>query len=218
MTKSLLTPTKPTAMPNRAAVVSSPQSASTHDQPLSADSAASPSSQPSSQSLQSSLPSRQPLTHKFRDYLRQRGLAAASIKNYVSDVDGFLEWLANNLQEDILEPRQLTQTAFDDYSRWLNAGQNHVHPATANRYLSSLRSFGEFLVNQNFTTTNPTVRLSNQHIDPTIDQVLNEFKNELARQKLSPSTIKNYYSDVKQYLLWAKDNIKITDNKLDLLS
>jgi site-specific recombinase XerD len=82
----------------------------------------------------------------------------------------------------------------------------------------SLRALGEFLVNQNLAASNPAVRLSIQHIDPTIGQILNEFKNELRRQKLSPSTIKNYYSDVKQYLLWAKDNIKNTDNKLDLLS
>ena len=163
----------------------------------------------------------QPITFKFKTYLANQALSPATLKNYVSDVDQFLTWLAGNLQEEVLTPRQLTQTAFNDYGRFINSAANHIHPTTANRYLSRLRAFGEFLVKQNLATANPALELKNQIVTPTIDQVLNEFKNELKRQKLSDSTIKNYFSDVKNYLLWAKARQlvdKKTDNKINLLS
>ena len=62
------------------------------------------------------------------------------------------------------------------------------------------------------TDTNPTSALNPVQIDSTVSQLLNNFKHELVRQKLSASTIKNYLSDVHNYLLWATKQVKITDN------
>lgn len=178
-----------------------------------------PSSSTATSSIATSATSpRQPLAAKFKTYLVSQNRSAATIKNYVSDVDQFLGWLAHNLQEDILEARQLTQTAFGDYARFIADPANRIHPATANRYLSSLRAFGEFLVKHNLIAGNPALELKNQTVDPTIDQVVSEFRHELERQKLSASTIKNYVSDVKNYLIWASTNVKTTDSKSELLS
>jgi site-specific recombinase XerD len=168
--------------------------------------------------LPTPTPAPRSLNAKFRTYLQKQNLSPATLKNYVSDIDQFLEWVKHNLQENKLEARQLTQTVFSDYARALFDPAGGVHPATANRYLSSLRSFGEFLVAHNLAVTNPAAELKNKTIDPTLDQLLTEFKHELTRQKLAASTVKNYVSDVKNYLAWTQTNIQKTDSKLDLLS
>lgn len=159
----------------------------------------------------------QPLTAQFKNYLAKQTtprLSPATLKNYVSDVEQFLAWLASQLQEDTIQPIQLTATVFQNYGHYLNAAQNRVCPATAERYLSSLKRFGKFLYNSKRTGSNPAENLAAGAIDPSLDQVLKEFKNELTRRNLSPSTIKNYVSDVNHYLLWAKEYIKITDSNL----
>ena len=154
----------------------------------------------------------------------------AQFKNYVSDVEIFLTWLAKDFQSakhlpattvQPIQPIQLTAAVFNNYAQWLTAAQNQIPPATAQRYLSSLRRFGEFLKATGATDSNPAAEIKLTITNPinlTIDQVLNDFRNELTRQKLSPSTIKNYLSDVNHYLLWAKEYIKTTGRDILQLS
>lgn len=159
----------------------------------------------------------QPLTAQFKHYLVSQKLSAATLKNYVSDIRQFLAWLAGELQETVIEPVHLTASVFQNYGRWLNDPANRIHPATAERYLSSLKRFGSFLENAKLTDANPAADLKPAAIDPTLDQVINEFKRELIHQKLSGSTVKNYVSDVHHYLLWANEHLKLTgDNLLKL--
>lgn len=154
----------------------------------------------------------QPLTAQFKTYLTTQKLSPATLANYVSDTAIFLDWLKQQLQEDVLNPIHLSAAAFSNYSRRLNDPANRVHPATASRYLSSLKRFGAWLETARLTDSNPAAGLTADRIDPTINQLVNEFKHELFRQKLSASTIKNYVSDVNNYLLWAVNYIKTTDS------
>ena len=160
----------------------------------------------------------QPLTAQFKDTLSRQKLAPATLKNYVSDVDRFLEWLAGELQETAIQPVQLTAEVFPNYLRWLNDSRNDINSATAERYLSSLRRFGNWLVQSGRCLNDPAAKLGGLKIDQTLEQTLAEFKNTLVQQKLSASTIKNYLSDVKNYLLWANKNIKITGSNSEILS
>ena len=154
----------------------------------------------------------QPLTAQFKNYLSRQKLSSATLKNYVSDVQVFLEWLKQQLQEETIEPINLTAAVFNNYVRRLNDPANRVRPATAQRYLSSLKRFGGWLTVARLADANPAATLQPQQIDATIEQKVKDFKNELIRQKLAASTIKNYVSDVNNYLLWATKQIKITDN------
>ena len=154
----------------------------------------------------------QPLTAQFRHYLTKQSLSPATLKNYVSDVERFLTWRCQQLQVTTIQPLQLTARVFSDYAAWLNDPQNQIYPASAERYLSSLNRFGSFLAAAKLADSNPAADLKTNRIDPTLEQVLAEFKNELAHQKLSPSTIKNYVSDVKSYLFWASKKVKITES------
>jgi len=159
------------------------------------------------------------LTAQFKTYLANHNqanqkLAPATVKNYVSDVQVFLDWLKRELQEDTIVPANLTAAVFGNYGRRLNDPANRVLPSTARRYLSSLKRFGGWLEMARLADTNPAAALPRQQIDPTISRLMNNFKHELVRQKLSASTIKNYVSDVHNYLLWATKQVKITDNNL----
>ncbi len=170
----------------------------------------------------------QPLTAQFKNYLASQAapkLSPATLANYVSDVEVFLTWLAKGSRSATVPStqtisatilaNQLTSAVFQNYANFVSAAQNQIHPATAQRYFSSLRRFGEFLKATGLAASNPAAEIKPTTINLTIDQVLNDFRNELIRQKLSPSTIKNYVSDVSHYLQWAKEYIKTTG--VDLL-
>lgn len=90
--------------------------------------------------------------------------------------------------------------------------------ATANRRLSALRHFGAFLKQTNLLDTNPALALPNLDalnlksqpaaITLTQRQILRHYSRFLKHEKLSSSTIKNYLSDLNQYLLWAQKPTK----------
>jgi len=167
----------------------------------------------------------------FRVHLISQKLSAATVKNYVSDVKDFLDWLAKKTgikyqivgktifglftKETILEYQQSLLTA-------------KTPPSTINRHLSALRKLGEFAHNQGWLLENPAVKISNitakQHplqyhlgggrMDssevgknlPEWNQVLGNFRNYLEKEKTSPLTIKNYLSDLRHFLGWLEEN------------
>ena len=207
----------------------------------------------------------QPILKQFQSYLKglkssslsAKPLSPSSVKNYVSDANFFLTWLANQSQsakpsqpnqpnpanqtnqtrqanqahqanqtnqtrqanqahqanqtnQNPIKPSQITPNKCQAYKNFL---QENTPPATANRRLSSLRRFTTFLVTTKQLSTDPTQSLSNLK-NTTFSTLLNQFETYLKSQNLTPSTIKNYLSDIKNYLLWARKNIKTTDGDL----
>jgi len=146
-------------------------------------------------------PASQPLVEKFRSHLiAKKSLNPSSIKNYLSDINQFLTWLSQSLQEPIIKPQHITAAVIKHY-------QQHPDPTTPittiNRRLSSLRRFGHFLLTSGLTDTNPCSQIISLTPPSTQTQVINQFKHFLNSEQLSPSTVKNYLSDLNQYLLWA---------------
>lgn len=140
------------------------------------------------------------LLKEFQQYLKSRKLSQKSIKNYVSDVRHFLKWTAKNNLKDF------TSTLFSTYKSHLINNKTPIK--SINRYLSSLRRFGLFLKQEKLMPFNPTKNLMNiretkgpapsRPVLPLIDK----FKGSLEQQGLKPATIKNYVSDVNQFLDW----------------
>ena len=135
-------------------------------------------------------------------------ISPSSIKNYVSDINHFLNFVAHSIQEPIVQPIHITPTAIKAYSA---AAANQLSPSSLNRHLSSLRYFGKFLVAARLLETDPAQNLTNPAFDPTLAQIITRYEKFLTTESLSKSTIKNYVSDLKKYLLWARKNIKTTD-------
>jgi site-specific recombinase XerD len=179
---------------------------------------------PTSSSSSKSEPPPVNLVYQFRTFLEgTKKLSASSIKNYVSDINLFCEWLKNNLQEDALAPAHITESTISAYREYLNNSRQSI--SAKNRHLSSLRRFGYFLKITGLCDFNPAEGLINVDQSPTsvsTKKILKAFKAELNKQQLSASTIKNYLSDVKQYLHWAanpptdpQNDSKITDDILN---
>jgi site-specific recombinase XerD len=170
----------------------------------------------------------QPLLQKFQTYLPkgpslkdlgfpkgrtllESKISPSSIKNYVSDINHFLTFVSASIQEPIVQPIHITPTAIKAYS---TAAANQLSPSSLNRHLSSLRYFGKFLVAARLLETDPAQNLTNPAFDPTLAQIITRYQKFLKLENLSKSTIKNYVSDLKKYLLWARRNIKTTDETL----
>lgn len=145
------------------------------------------------------------LPQEFQSFLSgSKSLTEQSIKNYVSDINIFIDWLASNLQEPEITADHITAANISSYRDELNNSRQPI--AVKNRYLSSLRRFGHFLFITKLCATNPAAHLSNVNAAGTTTstkQILAAFKHDLNKQNLNPGTVKNYLSDIKQYLNWA---------------
>lgn len=142
-------------------------------------------------------------------------ISPSSIKNYVSDVNHFLNFVASAIQEEQIQAEHITPAIIKTYTA---AAASQLSPSSLNRHLSSLRYFGKFLLAAKLSETDPTQNLINPAFDPTLAQVITRYQKFLSTENLSKSTIKNYVSDLKKYLLWTRKNIKTTDDNLNIRS
>jgi hypothetical protein len=127
------------------------------------------------------------LKANFNFYLKKQKIAEISRKNYLSDFNHFLKWLGG---------RSFNRKTVRDYQNFLLSQKTSFK--TAQRRFSTLRKFGEFLVFQKFLPENPVRNFSYQ--PPKSKGILGQFENFLKREKRSPLTIKNYLSDIRQFL------------------
>lgn len=179
-------------------------------------------------------PHRYPIINDFRKHLEESGVSYSTQKGYLSDITKFLNWLKLNAN---LQPSDLSLFALGkhlnhetarnykaDISTQINSNK------TLNRQLSTLRHFARFLMDSrgiDFDFTHQISNIAPREITKTIKlepiqnpvrgNLLKEFKGSLLRNDSSKNTIKNYISDVRQFLLWLEDNIDIKDVKLEIL-
>jgi len=167
----------------------------------------------------------------FRIYLISQGCSPLTVKNYLSDIKNFFDWLAQKTgihyqvagkgifgifsKETILEYQQDLLSA-------------KTPPSTINRHLSALRKLGEFARSQGWLSENPAVKIGNvttrqyrfsgnRHLPagasaqtegslPAWTDLLDDFWKYLEKEKTSPLTIKNYLSDLRHFLAWLEGN------------
>jgi len=145
---------------------------------------------------------------QFQTYLKDKKLSEISIKNYVSDLRHFLTWSAKNNFNDF------KPSVFSTYKSYLT--DSKTPSKTINRYLSSLRKFGQFLKEEKMLMINPAEDLENiKSIKTGLNQVkrpvlleedmLGRFGEMLKKERLSQATIKNYLSDINQFLEFLKN-------------
>lgn len=139
----------------------------------------------------------------FRKYLQDQQLAKSTIKNYVSDLRHFLDWLASSHQQ--VNINNFNYNQFRAYKNYLS--QNDVGRSVVRRRLAGLKKFGEFLKTENLTNTNPAAHVKPNPPRITVYQQLKEFKKFLKDHDLSKSTIKNYMADVSQFVHWTERQI-----------
>ncbi|MFZ2201884.1 MAG: site-specific integrase, partial [Microgenomates group bacterium] len=117
---------------------------------------------PKANSLESNPKSPHNLINQFRLYLTHEKKSAATVKNYLSDLNHFLTWIAKNglagapdgdPREPLRGNRLMNQTVLADYFSHLKL--SHTSTSVSNRRTSTLRKFVQFGLDQHLISHNP---------------------------------------------------------------
>ena len=176
------------------------------------------------------LPDQVELLKFFQAFLQQAGLSSVSIKNYLSDLRHFLSFTSPEPSAAAgltLTTKDIFQNLNQYLDPYLQAQKASFTPAnTTARRLASIRRFSTFLhaqfglaplQGQALKGTNPQ-GLALQGVSPAASlssaKILDQFKTYLEKDKKTPSTVKNYLSDLHHFFLWTANQTPFTDQNL----
>lgn len=157
----------------------------------------------------------------FRLFLDSENISKGSIRSYVSDVRFFLNWFTSflvtnrifsfdqNIDEISTVLKRVNQMTLDAFKNY--QVDKNVPLKTINRRFSSLRRFGLFSQAQNWSSENPFDTLKNISISkpfPEDKHHFTEFEVDLWKNGATKLTIKNYMSDVRQFVSWSEKQSK----------
>lgn len=149
----------------------------------------------------------------FLKYLDSLGLAPKSHKNYRSDLSHFIAWLITKIRSFGSYTETLTESIpflnLNMASEYKNHMlENQISSKTINRRLSTVRHLSRFLVSSqilDFDFTEGVQNLSSAKAKRIpVSPLVSDFRSYLESEKVSPNTIKNYLSDIRQFLLWLE--------------
>lgn len=151
----------------------------------------------------------------FFDYLLNRGISKKSLKNYKSDLNHFLGWSYLRVQSwgsyattlDQLIPL-LSNKLAQEYKLYLS--NNKIPIRTINRRLSTIRHLSRFLYESGYKTADFASNISNINLEAkdSLTKTLEEFEAYLKSQRVSRTTVRNYISDIRQFIFWAQQRSK----------
>lgn len=155
----------------------------------------------------------------FVKYLDSLGISPKSHKNYRSDLNHFSGWAILKIRSFGSYAETLSD-AIPFISKALVVGyrtymaENKIPFKTINRRLSTLRHLAKFLVIENLIDSNFMEGIENINMGVAAkvshDALVTEYKHFLEAENVSKSTVKNYLSDVNQFLAWL-ENVQIED-------
>jgi len=150
------------------------------------------------------------ITQPFSSYLKSQSVSQNTLRNYLSDVNHFLNWLDN--YESVLGSndaniiaQRVSETTFKKYKQFLI--KNDTSTATINRRLSSLRQLSNFFISQGWVKNDQAKKITNVTTKKEVSlssQLITRFAKSLTKEGKSLSTIRNYLSDVRGYLEWSQ--------------
>lgn len=156
----------------------------------------------------------------FLEYLSSLGITRKSLKNYKSDLSHFTGWMLFRLQtwgvtgESLKEAVPfLSKKISEEYKAYLS--ENKVPDKTINRRLSTLRHLSRFLLYSqivSFDFMDGITNMGPKQNKPAMVPLLSEFRRHLEREKVSDNTIKNYLSDIKQFIYWLDGQNAVNQN------
>jgi site-specific recombinase XerD len=152
---------------------------------------------------------------EFVKYLDSLGLSPKSHKNYRSDLTHFIGWAllkirsfgsyAESLSEIV---PFLNKELAHEYKNYMT--ENSTPSKTVNRRLSTMRHLARFLVATQIIDADFMLGVENIGFGikkrPVTTPVVEDFKAFLEAEKVSPNTVKNYLSDIKQFMTWLETN------------
>ena len=141
------------------------------------------------------------------------GISPKSHKNYRSDLSHFSGWLILKVRsfgsyiETLSEGIPfLSPSLAHEYRSYMQ--ENKVPMKTINRRLSTLRHFARCLVSLQTLDHNFMEGVENLATGTgkrtSAGPIVEDFRSYLEAQKVSKNTVKNYVSDVRQFLAWVE--------------
>lgn len=119
------------------------------------------------------------ITTQFDDYLAQKNLSKISRKNYLSDLRFFLTWMDAHF-----DVPDFNLSTIISYKNFLINSRQTVR--SINRSLSSIRAYGDLLVQNQVQFSNPARLVANVPIGTTFsqNQLIHEFSrsNDLSHE------------------------------------
>lgn len=139
----------------------------------------------------------------FQSWLINRRYSPSTVKNYLSDINNYLNFI-KNISHSSNTKDFFSQQTISSYLTSLTDKTSYK------RYLASLNKFCQFALDQQIISSNPIAKIR-KNKSSTISQttqtgtkdIINQFSLYLKHQKKSNSTIKNYLVDIGQFLAWA---------------
>lgn len=151
------------------------------------------------------------LTANFIKFLENLSVSQKTLKNYKSDITHFTAWIilkvkslgssAENLSEAV---PFINSNSASEYKAFLI--KNNYPAKTINRRLSTLRHFAQSLIKfelLDFNFTDSITNLPLSQPSPAKSFIV-QFEKHLNNQKISKNTLKNYLSDIRQFLTWIE--------------
>lgn len=156
------------------------------------------------------------LEQSFTDFLTAEHTSEKTRNNYCSDLRHFLGWAVGTItsrhtsipQSHIAFIQLITTDFVNNYKLYLLS--QAAPRSTINRRLSTIRIFFRCCTKEGWINKNPANSISNILSSPPhrsndlFETMLLHWKSDLEREGASKSTIKNYTTDVKQFLEWLE--------------
>jgi site-specific recombinase XerD len=151
---------------------------------------------------------------KFSEYLTNLNISPNSHKNYRSDLSHFTEWLILKLHsfgfyaESFSEAVPfLSSDIANEYVTFMT--QNKIPVKTINRRLSTLRHLSKYLFSSHtleidFMKSVENISLGRLQKTAATLLIVEDFQSYLEKQKVPKSAVKNYVSDIRQFLAWVE--------------
>jgi len=149
----------------------------------------------------------------FFEYLKNINLSNKTYKNYKSDINHFTGWFILRLRAWGITAEKLSETVpfitnktAHEYKLYLV--DNNISINTINRRFSTLRHLAKFLTEIQILDFDFTQNVENiSSLKKTdINPLVINFQKHLEAERVSKNTVKNYVSDVKQFLTWLEAN------------
>lgn len=155
------------------------------------------------------------INEAFIKYLASLHLSPKSFKNYKSDLNHFIAWALLKIRsygsyiESLTEATPfLSSQLARDYKSYMHI--NSFPIKTINRRLSTLRHLSRFLLSSQVIDSDFMAQIENiSEAKPkrtSLTPIIREFQGYLEAEKTSANTIKNYVSDIRQFLTWLEAN------------
>lgn len=157
------------------------------------------------------------LPQLFKLYLQVEGASPATVRNYFCDVNDFINWICKkNGITNKNEPKLICQYINIDALRLFKNSlvDKDTNAKTIRRKLSSLKKLVKFAQSHGWieesrqqsvqVLTAEEFIFGSNNLQSPVEVTIQNFRNYLTKQQISKISVKNYASDIRDFLNWLR--------------